>query len=372
MYTFQRNFLFIFLLCVTLAVFSSKIKASEEAHDDSGKFHLNPHLVHHLMDSVLFEWNLGGKKIYEGSSGFANPKFVRRHTFVDSEGKNYRYQGGVPLHITRRSAQMIVTSILLVFLLILAARRIASDPFRISGKFSHIIEVLVQWCRKDIVDQNMHGVSHKGFYSLILTLFFFILSLNLSGLLPPLGEGLEKFTGYIGGSPTSDTASSSPSHKTSIWAALWPGITVTGDLSVTLSLALITALMIWVTGFLYQGFPYLWRAVPSGVPLPLYILLWPLEFVVSPIAKGFALTIRLLANMTAGHVIILALLGFIFQSASLWSGGLGSAVGATGIVFASVSGVVGIYFLEIMVAFLQAFIFTLLTALFIGSSMHRH
>jgi F-type H+-transporting ATPase subunit a len=88
--------------------------------------------------------------------------------------------------------------------------------------------------------------------------------------------------------------------------------------------------------------------------------MWPLEFIISPLAKCFALTVRLLANMTAGHVIILALLGFIFKFQSFW------------IVPISILGAGAIYVLEIFVAFLQAYIFVLLTSIFVGSVMHRH
>jgi F-type H+-transporting ATPase subunit a len=88
--------------------------------------------------------------------------------------------------------------------------------------------------------------------------------------------------------------------------------------------------------------------------------MWPLEFIIGPLAKGFALTVRLLANMTGGHVIILVLIGFIFQFKTLWIAPV-SVVGAT-----------VIYMLEIFVAFLQAFIFALLSALFMGQMMHRH
>lgn len=322
------------------------------------------------MDTVIWEWNLGGEKVYEGDPRFKDKAFLRRYSFRDPQGRFYKYSGGLPLHFTRRVVQMLLIGLLLVLLLSLGARRISRDPYRISGRFSNMLETLFQWCRRDILGPNMHGRA-KGFYSYILTLFFFILFLNLAGLLPPLGEGAQKvwqhffekgeYAKYHG-----------PGSTESNFIALWPGVTVTGDISVTLALALLTALMIWVAGFRYQGPSYLWQVIPKGVPPALFPLLWPLEFIVSPLAKGFALSIRLLANMTAGHVIILALMGFIFQSASLWYGGLGSILGGAAISLASLSGVLAIYFLEIMVAFLQAFIFTLLTALFIGSAMHRH
>ena len=360
-----------FLLFLSLWGWSTPLRAeATAAKSKKGGFDLPYLLSHHLMDSVIWEWNVGGEKVYEEDRRFTDPAFLRRYSFRDPQGRLYKYSGGIPLHLTRRVVQMMIVGALLVFLFGFAAWRISRNPYRIPGRFSNILETLFQWCRRDIVDPSMHGHA-KGFYSYILTLFFFILFLNLAGLFPPLGEGLQKLWYHFAGEG-GHAAHHGPGYTESTFIALWPGITVTGDISVTLALALLTAIMIWITGFRYQGPKYLWQVVPNGVPLALFPLLWPLEFIVGPLAKGFALSVRLLANMTAGHVIILALMGFIFQSASLWYGGLGSAIGAAGISLASIAGVLAIYFLEIMVAFLQAFIFTLLTALFVGSAMHRH
>ncbi len=123
---------------------------------------------------------------------------------------------------------------------------------------------------------------------------------------------------------------------------IWSGITPTGDIGVTLSLASLTLLIIYGTAFSYQGISFVAHAVPKGVPLPLWPLMWVLEFIVTHVARSFALTMRLLANMTAGHVMILALLGFIFMSESYF------------IAPVSVLSSVLIYFLELLVAFLQA------------------
>ena len=343
---------------------------AEETGAKKGSFDLSSLLSHHLMDTVIWEWNLGGEKVYADDPHFTDTAFLRRYSFRDPQGRLYKYSGGIPLHFTRRVVQMIIIGALLVLLLSLAARRIARSPYRIPGRLSNMLETLFQWCQREIVDPSMHEHA-KGFYSYIPTLFFFILFMNLAGLFPPLGEGIQKLWYHLF-TEGEHSGHHGPGYTESSLIALWPGVTVTGDISVTLALALLTAVMIWITGFRYQGSKYLWQVVPNGVPPALYPLLWPLEFIVGPLAKGFALSIRLLANMTAGHVIILALMGFIFQSAGLWYGGLGSAIGAAGISLASLLGVLAIYFLEIMVAFLQAFIFTLLTALFVGSAMHRH
>ncbi len=369
-----HSYVILCLLIFSLPLALEAKKGGEASSHNSHEFDLSSLLSHHLMDSVIWEWNLGGVKVYEGDERFIDRPFLRSYAFRDQAGRLYKYSGGIPLHLTRRVVQMFIVGGILVLLVILAARRIAKNPYRITGRFSNIMETLYSWCRRDIVEPSM-GHHGKSYSSYIASLFFFILFLNIAGLFPPIGEGIEKVWHHV--SVTVDDAPSSREEyghgsTESPLLALWPGITVTGDLSVTFSLAFITAFMIWVTGFRYQGIAYFWRVVPAGVPLPLYPILWLLEFIVGPLAKGFALTIRLLANMTAGHVMILALLGFIFQSAGLWFGGVASAIGAAGIGMASIAGTVAIYFLEIMVAFLQAFIFTLLTSLFIGSAMHRH
>ena len=239
---------------------------------------------------------------------------------------------------------MWIVSFFLVIVFVPIARVIASNPYKVQSRASGAVEAILQFLQKDVIDANMHGHGH-GYYGYLFSLFFFILFCNLFGLIPSVGELIGTLTG-------------DPHH--SIFTKIWSGITVTGDISVTVTLAGITLIMIYVTGFIYQGPLFPIYSVPNGVPAVLYLLMFPLEFVVSPLAKAFALTVRLLANMTAGHVVILALLGFIFEFQSY------------AVVPISILGATAIYMLEIFVAFLQAFIFTLLTSLFVGSSMHRH
>ena len=352
---------------IVLVLAISPLAAEPEAQGHGESFEFNPILVHHLMDSVIFELHLGGQKVRPGSPEFeAHTRFVKSYTFRDEQGL-YRWHGGVPMHITRRVMAMFIMGGVLFLLLFYAARRIAGNPRRINSKFANAIEALVQWMRAEVIEPSMEGHS-RGFQPYILTLFFFILFCNLGGLLPPIGEAAVKIESAITGHHHEHvTGATEPALL-----AIWPAITATGDISVTVTLSLITVLMIWITGFRYQGFQFLWTSVPGGVPIALFPLMWVLEFLVSPIAKGFALTIRLLANMTGGHVIILALLGFVFQVKSMWFGGPIGIFGAAGITLASVGGAIAIYFLEIMVGFLQAFIFAMLTALFVGSVMHRH
>ncbi len=337
---FKKFFALIIILFFTLPVFSSESKGSE--------FDLSEVLVHHLMDHPEFPLNIGGERVYEGTPEFD----VENHgIFYDKDAtKRYHFKGGFDLHITKRVAMMWLVALFLFSIFIPAARIISKNPYRIQSKFASFVEVFVGFIKKDVADQNMHGHGH-AYYHYLLSLFFFVLFSNLFGIIPPVGEIVSLFM------PHSEVAGM---HEAALPAKIWSGITVTGDVSVTMTLAIVTLLLIYGTGFSYQGAKFILHSVPNGVPIALFPLMWPLEFIVSPCAKAFALTIRLLANMTAGHVIILALLGFIFEFKSAY------------IVPVSVASAGAIYVLEIFVAFLQAFIFTLLTAIFVGSSMHRH
>lgn len=380
-----KKFIFFALLVVILPF---QVFASEEGSHEA--FDLNEVIVHHLMDNAEFPFNIGGVKIYEGEPGFASTSTViSSHEreiscgerpcydpstsviFTDHEtGKRFHYVGGFDMHVTKRVTMMWIVALLLFLIFIPAAKLIAKDPLRVQSRFANTVEVFVNFLRKDIVDESMHGHGH-GYYHYIFSLFFFILFCNLMGLVPSVGELIvvgkdfallagAKLGIYTAVPETLVHHAAHSSHEVPWVAKVWSGITVTGDISVTMTLALLTMVLIYTAGFIYQGPKFIWHSVPNGVPLPLYLIMWPLEFIVSPMAKTFALTVRLLANMTAGHVIILALMGFIFQFQS-W-----------GIVPVSVIGSGLIYVLEIFVAFLQAYIFVLLTSLFVGLSMHRH
>ncbi len=310
------------------------------------------------MDSPIIEFNIGGRKVYENEPEFHRDPY-RRYIFKDEKGL-YKWEGGIPLHITKRVAMMWIVAILLIIVFVFAANKIARNPMKVQGRFANFIEVLFEFVRKDLAESNMHHPSPL-FLGYILTAFFFILFSNVLGLFPPFGEIFEMIYSSITDHHPSHEAGALPSPI----IMLWPGITVTGDIAVTFTLAALTTILIWVAGFKYQGIQFIWHSVPNGVPLWLYPIMWPLEFIISPLAKGFALMIRLLANMTAGHVVILVIVSFIFEF-SRWTL---TTVFVTSI---SIFGMSFMYILELLVAFLQAFIFTLLSSIFIGLSMHRH
>jgi F-type H+-transporting ATPase subunit a len=221
---------------------------------------------------------------------------------------------------------------LLIFIpLARAARR--REPGTAPTGFGGGMEAMVLYFRDEIVRKNI-GHDSDGYVPYILTLFFFILIMNLSGLVP------------------------------------W-GASATGNISVTLALALCTFVLVEVSGMRALGFKgYLHTIffVPEGMgpvgATAITLLLAPVEFI-GKLTKPFALTIRLFANMMAGHTLIFALGGLVVTTASLAAmnvvGGVGATLLATFVMI-----------LEVVVAFLQAGIFALLTSVFVGLIRHAH
>ena len=147
------------------------------------------------------------------------------------------------------------------------------------------------------------------------------------------------------------------------------GTTATANFNVTAALATVTFGAIIVAGSKAHGFVKHWmNLAPHGLAWPIYILLIPIE-VMGMFVRPFALTMRLAANMTGGHIAILAILSFVFLFAELF----GRAIAGIGIgLVVSVPLAVAISALEIIVVLVQAYVFTLLTAVFIGMAIHVH
>ena len=147
------------------------------------------------------------------------------------------------------------------------------------------------------------------------------------------------------------------------------GTTATANFNVTAALASITFVSIIIAGSRAHGFTQHWKnLVPHGLAWPIYILLIPIE-ILGMFVKPFALTMRLAANMTAGHIAILAVLSFVFIFNDLYqSAAAGIGVG----LVLSVPLAVGISALEIIVVLIQAYVFTLLSAVFIGMAINVH
>jgi len=218
--------------------------------------------------------------------------------------------------ISKAVLMMLIASATLIVLMGIFLRRPRGGQEAPSG-MTNALEMLVVFVREEIAIGNMGEKWGRRFTPFLLTLFFFILTCNLLGMVPG-------------------------------------GFTATSNLNVTGALAVMSFLTFVVTGMVALGpIGYFKHMVPEGTPLaiaPVVILLEIISMLVRPVA----LMIRLGANMTAGHIVILIILGFIFLFQSV-------VVSAVSVPLAA-----AIMLLELIVAFIQAYVFTLLTALYVG------
>lgn len=245
---------------------------------------------------------------------------------------------------TNHIFMLLVSMVLLLIIVPLTARKKGLVP---TG-FRNFFEALMQFVREQVVRPSL-GKATDQFIPYLWTFFFTILMANLLGMIP------------IGA-----FASASAGIDNSL--AHWGG-TATGNLSVTLGLALCGFVLIHFGGMAKQGAGTYWKNYFFGhAPMALAPLMVPLE-IIAALVKPFALCVRLFANMTAGHIVLAVLLGFAL-------GGIKSGVEDTplffGVTAASVLGCVAFSLLELFVAFLQAYIFTFLLTLFIGAAIHHH
>ncbi len=230
----------------------------------------------------------------------------------------------IDFSITKHVVFLWIAAMLLCVLAISAARK--NSRRKVPRGFGNLMEIFLVFIRDEIVIPNM-GRAGLRYMPYLLTTFFFILIMNLLGLIP-----------Y--------------------------GASATGNVSVTAGLAMIAFIMIQVSAIKAQGVGHYLAHLTGGVHWAVWPIMIPIE-ILGLFTKPFALCIRLFANMTGGHIVIVSLIGliFIFQSYI--------------IAVAPVGFVVGISFLELFVAFLQAYIFTMLTSLFMGLGMvvgghHEH
>jgi F-type H+-transporting ATPase subunit a len=293
--------------------------APSSQHEASGN---QIDIAHHIADSHELETPFGiihlpdNWKIPLGTNSHGQPRYL-------------------DLSPTKHLVYMLLAAVLVTVVLVLSARSNVQAQARgqPSKGFAGAMEAMVLWVRQEVVLPNV-GHHGEGYAPYLLTVFFFVLAMNLLGLLP------------------------------------W-GATATSNISVTAALAVMAFIVIEATGMRTLGFKgymktifYLPPGLPGGVggaflKVLLLVVMTPIELI-GKLAKPFALAVRLFANMTSGHVLVLALLGltFLFQSYLV---GIGASLLATGVMV-----------LEVFVAFLQAFVFTLLTAVFIGLMRAEH
>ena len=219
------------------------------------------------------------------------------------------------LMISKQLIMMLLAATIIILLFVFGYKR----DKKVQSGMGNLLEVFVIFIRDEVVYPNMGEKQGRKFLPLILTFFFFIVMLNLLGLIP--------------GSATA-----------------------TASFSFTVGLALITFFT-----YIIFGNKDFWKHIfaTPGVPFWLLPIMIPVELI-GLLTKPFALSVRLLANMNAGHIIIAAFLGIIVN------------MGSPAVAFGSVPMAIAINMLEIFVAFLQGFIFSLLSSIFIGMAVMEH
>lgn len=253
-------------------------------------------IMHHIMDGNFLDFSPFGK--------IPLPEFTIM---------------GYPFQITKHMVYMVVVALLMVFILNYVARQYKKSlvPHGVTNAF----ELIIIFVRDEIAKSTI-GKGYEFFLPYLLTAFFFILVSNFLGLLP--------------------------------FSA-----TVTSNIAVTAVLATLSFIVIQYGGMRKNGvFGYFKGLIPHGIPVVLLPIIAIVE-IIGLFTKPFALAIRLFANMTAGHIVIYALISLIFVMGSFGMAGL------------SVPMALFVYFLEILVALLQAYIFTMLSSLFIGMAVHQ-
>jgi len=264
---------------------------------------------------------------------------------------------GIDFSVTKHVLMLWVVAALLFLIVTATVRRYLRQDRLVPSGFMNALESVVEFVRDDIVEPNVGRKWVKTWTPLLLTLGVFILAANAIGLVP-IFDALSLFNHTVLHLP----------EQSFMAQMLHGGTTATGNFNVTAALATITFIAIIIAGARAHGFVQHWKnMVPSGLPLPVTIMLIPIE-IMGMFVRPFALTMRLAANMTGGHIAILAILSFVFIFTEL----SGQALVGIGIGVPSVVLAVLLSALEIIVVVVQAYVFTLLSAVFIGMAIHAH
>jgi F-type H+-transporting ATPase subunit a len=264
---------------------------------------------------------------------------------------------GIDMSVTKHVFMLWLVAGTVFLLVTLSVRRYIRQDRLVPSGFMNALEYLVLFVRDSIVEPNVGRRWVNTWTPLLLTLGLFILGANLVGLIP-IFDALALLNHTVLHFPE-DSFLTKVTHG---------GVTATGNFNVTAALATISFFAIIIAGAKAHGFVKHWKnMVPHGLPLPVTLFLIPIE-IMGMFVRPFALTMRLAANMSGGHIAILAILSFVFIFAGLYGAVAGVGIGAISTLFLAVP----ISALEIIVIGVQAYVFTLLTAVFIGMAIHAH
>jgi F-type H+-transporting ATPase subunit a len=318
----MRKAMVLFVGLMASVAFASE-PAEGEKEDVAG------YILHHVSDSPEYEFEIPLSHNHVAihlprihiplKAGACAPQETEHGMVVPGLGA-----GCLDLSISKHTVMMWLAALLLIGSLLIWSNR---DKTKLvpRGTAANLFEMLVLFVRDELAIKNIGKEEGPRYTPYLLTAFFFILFMNLLGLFP--------------------------------WMA-----SATGNIAVTCGLALCTFVMTQIAGIRAAGLGGYLAHLTGGVAPWLWPIMVPVE-VLGLFTKPFALTIRLFANMLAGHIVIFFLLGLIFM------------LGHPAVALVSVPFALGIYLLELFVAFVQAYVFTMLSALFIGMGVamaHHH
>ena len=360
---FKKISKYIILFFLLLSVQSGWASNKESTTDKSDEIDVRSFILEHLADS--YEWHIttiGEKHISiplpvivkskeSGWQIFLSSEFHHGHSaykgFYISEEGDYKgkiveknTQGSeirpLDISITKNAFALLFNSALLIFMIIYVTkwykRKNQQKEYKAPKGFVALMEMLIMNVNDELIKPCV-GKDYKKYSPYLLTVFFFIFFNNLMGLIP-----------FFPG-----------------------GANVTGNITVTLVLALFTFVIVNIFGTKEYWKEIFWPEVPTWLKVPLPIM--PAIEIVGMFTKPFALMIRLFANILAGHSIILGLTFLVFVTVKL-----GPALNST-MTVVSILLSVFISFVELLVAYIQAYVFTMLSAVFIGLSRveaHHH
>ncbi len=340
----------------TTATATSEEHTSHEAHAEPTdiKSKIDAFKNHHVLDAhefSLFEDEATGQHYGfplpiilwdNGVQFFSSTKFEHGHSVAESNGNYYKLGHDEKIYKTDASGTLtgdehhptnikpldfsitkgvltIMIVALLMFFIFTGLAKSYTKNGGVAAGFGRLFEPIVLYIRDEIAIPNIGEKHYKKYMSFLLTVFFFVWFLNIFGLTPL-------------------------------------GINVTGNIAVTAGLAIITFIITTLTANKNYWGHIFWM---PGVPTPMKVILAPIELL-GIFIKPFALMIRLYANMIAGHIVIMSLLALIFIYKSI-------GMGALSFTLTFIISVI-----EILVAALQAYIFTMLAALYFGSAVEEH
>ena len=266
---------------------------------------------------------------------------------------------GIDMSVTKHVLMLLIVGVLVSISVIIPIQKYMKKEKPVPSGWMNAIEAIVFFIRDSIVKPNIGTKFSDTWAPIILTFFFFILFANGIGLIP-IFDTLGATSRFLFDVPKGD-------DHYFVNKLLHGGATVTGNFNVTAGLAALTFFAIIIAGSKAHGFIAHWKNLkPKGFSIPISIMLILIE-TLGMFVKPFALTMRLAANMTGGHIALLAILSFMAIFAEMVNPltGIGLSLFAVPMA-AAISG------LEIIVVLVQAYVFTLLSAVFIGMAINVH